>query len=176
MDVMKRLASLLKERNDIDYGIAEIVGRPAEKGHVGEYIASKVFGLELESSATTAGYDGRFSSGPLAGKTANVKWYAKREGILDVNLKHLPDFFLVLAGPVTAPASTAGTTRPWVIAEAFLFETSPLIERLNERGVKIGTATSVIKSEWETARVYPKTQLSNEMFPSSDIGALALFR
>ena len=176
MDATKLLASLLKVRNDVDKVIAEIVGRPAEKGHVGEFIASNVFGLELESSATTAGYDGRFSSGPLAGKSANVKWYAKREGILDINLKHLPDFFLVLAGPVTAPASTVGTPRPWVIAEAFLFETSPLVDRLNERGVKIGTATSVRKIEWENARVFPRTPLADEMFPSNDLDVLILFR
>ena len=44
-----------------------IVGRPALIGHVGEYIASRVFGIALEHSAANKGYDGRFTDGPLAG-------------------------------------------------------------------------------------------------------------
>jgi hypothetical protein len=36
-------------------------------GHLGEWIASVVFDIELESSASAKGIDGRFRSGPLRG-------------------------------------------------------------------------------------------------------------
>jgi hypothetical protein len=59
-----RLAGLLSARNLIDGQIAGIIQRPALPGHIGEFIASLVFGIELASSATQAGHDGRFSDGP----------------------------------------------------------------------------------------------------------------
>jgi len=34
--------------------------------------------------AVAPAFDGRFSSGALQGRTVNVKWYLKREGLLDV--------------------------------------------------------------------------------------------
>lgn len=161
------LVDLLQRRNEIDNEIARLIGRPAEKGHVGEHIASGLFDIELESSAVQAGYDGRFRSGLLAGKTVNIKWYAKREGLLDVNTDHLPDYYLVMAGPKTAPASSAGTTRPWLVSEVFLFEAEGLLKRLRSRGVKIGVATSVTAVEWHAARIFPeggdqRFQLSSE--------------
>jgi len=155
MIALKHLADLIQRRNVIDAEIAKIVGRPAEKGHVGEFIAATLFGIALEQSATTAGYDGRFRAGPFAGRTVNIKWYAKREGLLDINPLALPDLFLVLAGPRTAAAGTRGTTRPWTISEIFLFETPLLLERLRARGTKVGVATSIPGAEWEAARIWP---------------------
>ena len=152
---IEKLADLIHHRNTIDDKIAGIIGRPAEKGHVGEFIAAEIFEIKLEESATHAGYDGAFRAGPFAGKTVNVKWYAKREGLLDINPEHLPDYFLVLAGPHVAAASSKHTTRPWLISEVFLFEAHPLFARLKDRGVNIGVATSVKKEEWERARIYP---------------------
>jgi len=52
---------------------------------MGEWIASKVFDIQLEDSAVAKAIDGRFRSGPLAGKTVNIKIYGKREGLLDTN-------------------------------------------------------------------------------------------
>lgn len=148
-----RLAALIRQRNAIDAEIAKIIGRPAEKGHVGEYLASHLFDIDLEVSATQKGYDGRFRSGPLAGRSVNVKWYAKREGLLDINPRHLPDYFLVLAGPRGPAASSRGTTRPWALQEIFLFEAVPLIAALKARNVAIGIATSLRREDWEAARV-----------------------
>lgn len=156
MTEVERIAALIRERTAIDDEIARIISRPAQIGHVGEWLAQAVFGVELEHSATQAGYDGRFASGPLTGKTVNVKWYGKREGILDINPKHGADYYLVFAGPKTAAMSSRGGTRPWVIAEVFLFDLAPLIGRLQDRGVKIGIATSVRQHEWEAARIYPE--------------------
>jgi hypothetical protein len=58
-----RLAQLLTARDALDGQIAELVGRPARPGDVGEFIAAQVFDLELAASATQAGYDGIFRSG-----------------------------------------------------------------------------------------------------------------
>ena len=47
-----RLAQAIKHKNTADTEIARIAGRPAERGHVGEYIAARVFGIALEPSAS----------------------------------------------------------------------------------------------------------------------------
>ena len=172
---IERLARLIRDRNAIDDEIARIVGRPAEKGHVGEYIAATLFGIELEESAVQAGYDGHFREGPFMGKTVNIKWYAKREGLLDIREDHLPDYFLVLAGPPEVMESSKGQTRPWLIEEVFLFEAKPLVERLKTRGVKIGVATSVRQAEWKEARMYPGGGLSGLRFPDAARNLLSLF-
>lgn len=81
---LERLASLLGQRNAVDADIASVIGRPAVVGHIGEFIAAEVFDIDLERSATRPGYDGVFRSGPLAGATVNIKFYGKREGLLDI--------------------------------------------------------------------------------------------
>ncbi len=156
-DELTHLADLLTRRNAIDDEIAAVIGRPALVGHIGEFIASCVFDIELAPSATNRGHDGRFRSGPLAGRTVNVKYYGKREGILDMRADALPDVFLVLAGPSTSPGSSAGSTRPFQIAEVFAFDAAALVRALQSPSSppKIGTATSVRKELWEAARVFP---------------------
>ena len=100
---LQRLADLICERNANEVAITGIVGRPAQLGHIGEYIASRIFDIELKQDATHRGSDGHFRSGQLAGKSVDVKFYAKREGVLDIKRKHLPDYYLVLAGPSLRP-------------------------------------------------------------------------
>ena len=152
---LRRLADLLDQRNANERAIAELIGRPGQPGHVGEFIAARIFDIDLEPSANQPGYDGRFGSGPLAQKSVDVKYYSKWETMLDVNIKHVPDYYLVLAGPKSTAANSRGTSRSWAVDNVFLFEAKPLIDRLRERGVKIGTATSVRNDEWERARIYP---------------------
>ena len=161
---LRRLAELIESRNAVEREIAEIVGRPGLIGHVGEYVASEIFGIELLESASHRAIDGHFTDGALAGRSVNVKWYTRDEGLLDITPKHLPDYYLVLAGPRTAAASSRGATRPWAISSVFLFDTRKLMPRLKARGIKIGTATGVARHYWDDAEVYP-TQAS---------GALAL--
>jgi hypothetical protein len=62
---------------------------PMTLGHLGEWIASQVFDIELEPAATVPAIDGRFRSGPLQGSTVNVNWYLKREGLLDMSESNL---------------------------------------------------------------------------------------
>lgn len=71
--VLRRLAGLLRRLNCVLEQIATLTGRPGQLGHVGEFIASQIFDLALEDSAANKGFDGRFTSGGLAGKTVDVK-------------------------------------------------------------------------------------------------------
>ncbi len=167
VDELIALAELIRRRNAVEQDISAIIGRPALIGHVGEFIASRVFDIRLERSAVAKGIDGRFLSGPLAGKTVNVKWYAKHERLLDIRLDALPDYYLVLAGPRTPAASSRGTTRPWLIESVFLFDAQELVAKLRERGVKIGVATSVVRAFWDEAELYP-TQRDRELILTAE--------
>ena len=107
-----KLAALLHTRNAVAKEITALIDRPAQIGHVDEFIAAQVFDIALELSATNKGFDGRFRSGALAGKTVDVKWYARREGIIDLRLDDLPDYYLILTGPYGAYATSRGEDRP----------------------------------------------------------------
>jgi hypothetical protein len=155
MDELKLLADLIKQKNKIEKEIGKIIDRPAIIGHVGEYIASKVFDIRLENSASTKGLDGYFEEGILKGKSVNIKFYTKNERLLDITPNFLPDYYLVLTGDVGLNTSSKGTVKPWCISSVYFFESKDLIERLKKRNVKIGTATSVNKSFWEEVEVYP---------------------
>lgn len=152
---LRRLADLIRVRNANEVEITRVIGRPALIGHVGEYIASSIFNIALEPSAVNPGSDGHFRSGPLSGKSVNIKMYGKREWLLDIHPDYVPDFYLVLTGPKTTAMTSRGATRPWGIEEVFLFEAGPLIDRLRARGVKLGVTTSVREREWTFARIWP---------------------
>ena len=147
------LAGLLRQRNAIDLDIARLIGRPAEKGHLGEFIASRLFPISLATSATTAGIDGHMTEGPLTGCSVNIKYYGKHEGILDIGKVHRPDFYLVLTGPTVSPASSRNSTRPFLVEQIFLFETAALLPSILR--AKFGIATSVRQALWQAANVYP---------------------
>lgn len=152
---LQQLADLIQLRNENEVAIARVIDRPALLGHIGEYIASRIFSIELAAKATNPGFDGWFRSSPLAGKSVDIKTYAKREGVLDIKPQQLPDYYLVLAGPKSSAENSRGAVRPWGIKEVFLFEAAPLVARLRERTVKVGTATSVHQEEWNRARIFP---------------------
>jgi hypothetical protein len=152
---MARVADLLRQRNVIDREIARIIQRPMTSGHLGEWIASQIFDIEPEKAATAAGIDGRFRSGPLRGCAVNVKWYLKREGLLDTTEFPDLDYYLVLAGPPSPAGSSRGGTRPWCIESVFVFDAQQLRAEQIARGVKRGVASSVIKQQWAAAEIYP---------------------
>ena len=54
-DELQRLASLIKERNAVENEIAGIIDQPAHSGHVGEFVASRIFDIELPESAVNKG-------------------------------------------------------------------------------------------------------------------------
>ena len=162
MHELEKLADLIRKRNDIETEITQVIGRPAQIGHLGEYIASMIFDIALEASAVNKGYDGTFRTGLLAGKTVDVKWYAKREGLLDLREQDIPDYYLVLAGPASPAGTSGGQTRPWYIDEVFVFPGKDIVQRLLGRGKGVGTATSLTRDYWNEARIYP-TQTSRDL-------------
>jgi hypothetical protein len=73
-------------------------------------------------------------AGPSQGRTVNIKWYLKREGLLDTTESTALDYYLVLTGPPAAAASSRGTTRPWSIQAVFLFDARQLRSEQITRG------------------------------------------
>lgn len=153
---LEEIANLVKQRNQVDTEISKIIQRPAKEGHIGEFIASRIFDIALHNDATKKGSDGIFNAGPLRGKSVNVKLYGKYEGILDLNMTDdPPDYYLILAGPKSSAESSRGKSRPILIQHVFLFETKTLHDTLKRRGVAMGIATSVRKDDWHEAEIYP---------------------
>lgn len=122
-----------------------------------------MFDIELEQSAAAAAIDGRFRSGPLQGRTVNVKWYLKQEGLLDMSESSVLDYHLVLTGPRSAALTSRGGTRPWRIDHVCLFHAPTLLTEQRARGVKTGVAASVLKAHWNAAEIYPV--VSNPLLP-----------
>ncbi len=146
---IERIAELIRVKNVADQAIADLIGRPATPGNIGEFVASRIFGIDLMRAGNHPGFDGVFARGPLAGKTVNIKAYSRQERILDVGRQPC-DYYLVLTGP-DAPSKDLR----WGIRSVFLLDTPELHASIHRRGVQISVATSVPKSEWETARVFP---------------------
>jgi hypothetical protein len=172
---LTQAAALLRERNAIDAELARFIQRPMTSGHLGEWIAAQVFDIELEASAVAAGIDGHFRSGPLQGRTVNIKWYLKREGLLDTTESTALDYYLVLTGPPSAAVSSRGSTRPWCIEAVFLFDARQLRSEQITRGVKRGVASSVIKQQWTAAEIYPSPTNTQLPVTSQQAEQLKLF-
>jgi hypothetical protein len=172
---IQKIASLIRERNVIDEKIAAVIERPMTAGHLGEWIAARVFDIELETSAVTAAVDGRFRTGPLRGRTVNVKWYLKREGLLDIIEAPALDYYLVLAGPVSAAMSSRGGRRPWCIEAVYLFDAKQLLDEQRQRRVKMGIASSVRGAQWAAAEIYPKAVNRTLPISSVQVELLELF-
>lgn len=172
---LERLASLVRERNRVSEEIAAIIGRPALNWHIGEYLASRIFGIRLEFSATAKGIDGYFMEGSLRGKSVNVKLYGKKENILDISPDKVADYYLVLTGAEGDLSSSRGKTRPLVISQVYLFNMAKLMPKLRERGVRVGIATSVRKGDWEGAMVFPEHRKSELVLSEEQFRLLRLF-
>ena len=175
MDDLTQLSDLVKRRNSVACDITALIGRPAQLGHIGEYVASTIFPIVLEQCAAHKGSDGRFSDAPLKGRTVNIKWYSMREGLLDINPDALPDYYLVLTGPQSAAISSRGRVRPWIIEAVFLFDTHNLVPQLEALGVRIGIASSVRQQFWEQAEIYPNQSSAKLMVSEKQRKQLRLF-
>jgi hypothetical protein len=173
-DDLEGLAALLRERNRIDARIGDLLGRPMTSGHAGEWIAAKIFDIQLEASASAAAIDGRFRAEPLAGKSVNVKWYLKREGLLDMTPSPDLDYYLVFTGP-NAKAGDLKGLRPWVISSVYLFDAQELQAEQMERGVKVGIASSVTQRQWVSAEIYPNATNGRLNLTDTQRRQLALF-
>jgi len=175
-DQVKRLAELFRQRNVVDAEIARLINRPAEKGHIGEWLAAAIFDIELKASATHRSVDGHFRSGVLAGRSVNIKFYGKQESILDMARSHHPDHYLVLTGAKGAAHSSVGRTRPLTVEHVYLFDGEQLHCAISGRGCKIGVATSVARRYWDEAEVYPRSNCASWTLADDQRAMLAQFR
>jgi hypothetical protein len=170
-----QMASLVRNRNAIDERIAAITNRPVVAGHLGEWLAAQIFEVQLESSAVAKAIDGRFTRAPLAGKTVNVKWYGKREGLLDMTDSDALDYYLVFTGPKSAATTSVRGTRPMRIDGCYLFDARGLLARQIARGAKAGVAASVLGAEWDVAEIYPTKRSSVLAVGPEEAALLRLF-
>lgn len=177
MDQLECLAMWIKERNRVEVEISAIINRPASIWHIGEYIAAAIFDVELHPTAAHKGSDGVFTSGPLAGRSVNVKWYGRLENRLAVNSDaEACDYYLVLTGPYASSAVMKSMTRPWVIHHVYLFEKAALLNSLMLGQAKVGVVAGVKKALWDAAEIYPNP--NNPLLPLTEAqhAQLGLFR
>lgn len=166
VDSLSILAKLLAKRNVIDEQISRVIGRPATTGHIGEFIAALIFDIELFESANNRAADGIFRSGPFRGKSVDVKFYGKQEGLLAVQQVLQPDYFLVLAGPRGPATSSRGSSRLLVIDHVYLFEGKSLADDVRRRHGKFSVAVGFRASMWEAAEIFPTPR--NDLYCLSD--------
>jgi hypothetical protein len=148
---LNELAVLLAERDRVEKQIAGLIHRPPLLGDIGEFIASRVFDIELAPTAVQAGYDGWFGGGSLTGATVNVKAYGDAYGGIDIS-PHPCDYYLVLSGP--RKPWPPGEHR-WRIAAVYLFDAKLLLAELRGRNIKIGINTSIRTKDLTSAQLYP---------------------
>lgn len=151
MNDVVQVAQLVRERNRIDAALSACIRRPALPGHLGDWIAARVFGIDLEQQTMVKGVDGRLADG----RTVNIRWYLKRDNLLDLR-EDGPDCYLVLTGPMAPAESSPGASRPLVIDAVYLFDAATVVAGLRARGRRIGVASSVRDDVWEAAEVYPR--------------------
>ncbi len=175
IDSLVYLAGLLKEHNAITDKIARLIDRPAEMGHIGEYIAAAIFDISLVTSASQKSMDGYFTVGLLAGLSVNIKWYRKWDSLLDITPQALPNYYLVMTGPKSFSLTSRSSTRPAVIDRIYLFDAAALYVRLLARNVKIGVATSITKQLWHEAELYPEQNNPTLNLSDEQKRRLALF-
>ena len=176
MDAIIKLTDLIKQRNNIEQDIAAITNRPAMLGHTGEYIASKIFNIRLQESASHKGIDGYFTDGNLTRKSVNIKWYTRQQGLLDITPDYLPDYYLVLSGAKVNASSSKGTVCPWEIYHVYFFDAVELVGKLMESGVKVGIATSVKKESWDKAEIFPAQKNISLVLSDNQKHLLSLFQ
>jgi hypothetical protein len=156
--------------------IARIIQRPVASGHLGEWLASEIFDVQLENSASAKAIDGRFRSGPLKGRTVDIKWYLTHQGLLSVSDSAEPGYYLVLTAAPSPAASSRGAIRPWCIHHVYLFNANRLRAEQRARGVRLGVASSVTNSQWAAAEIYPLSNNLELSLKPEQVGMLQLFR
>jgi hypothetical protein len=106
----------------------------------------------------------------------NITWYLKREGVLDMSESDQLDYYLVLAGPPAAAASSPGATRPRGIEAVFLLDARQHRAGQTERGARRGIASSVLQRHWAAAEISPATANPLLTITPGQAAILTLFR
>lgn len=176
MSDLARLAQLLHARNTVESNIANLLRCSVNLSSVGEYIAATIFGITLIPSAHHSEFAGIFAHGQLAGKTVDIQWYPRREGFMNVHTQQAPDYYLVLAGPRQESSTTRALVHPWLILSVHLFESNSLLAALQERGVQLGSHTSIINQFWERSEIFPSAHNSTLQLTDEQRQLLQMFR
>ena len=114
-------------------------------------------------------------SGPLAGRSVNIKWYTVKQNILDLTPESPPDYYLVMTGVKSGDVSSRGQVYPATVSSVFLFEWETLLAALQQRKVKLGIATSVAEYLWAGAEIYPEQRNGTLVLASTQYERLGLF-
>lgn len=174
MEKIEEFSQLIHQRNEIDHKIVKYIEWPAEKGHIAEWIASKVFPIELNGNSNQPEYDGVFNSGSLKGKFVDIKYHAVNNHLLNINSKLTNDvYLLVFTGPYETAQSSRDKDRPFCISNIYLFNENELYMELKDR-VKISVATSVKKKYWDENEIYPNSKKNLDIELNRE--AIELFR
>lgn len=174
MKELDELAVAISKLNLASDHVASIIGRPALRGHIGEFIASRIFNIQLHESASEKGSDGFFVEGSIAGRSVNIKFYGQHEGLLDMP-NALPNEFLVLTGPKGSATSSLGQVRPICIEYVFLIPGPEALADARSRKVSIGEATSFPKAFWDEHEVYPASRSNELVLTQEQMRLLKLF-
>ncbi len=183
MGDLKKLAKLLKDRNNTEKEINHLTKYPVSTGQLGEYIAEIIFNVGEAESRIETGNDGTFKNGTfrknnLTDKTVNIKWYTSTYNylVMDRDKDKRPDYFLVLRGGTKRATSTKNMFYPLHVSSVHLFPTEELIKQLSGK-VGIGTsqsrATSVKKEYWDEYKIYSEED-DNYENPVTEKGAYLL--
>lgn len=152
---LRQMAGLLRARNAIDDVIATITDRPVNPGHLGEWIAARIFPSNSSSrplpGPSTAAFDrscrGRGGEREVV---RQARGCAGHDGAFVSRL--LP----------RADRSALGRTHltryhpPTHDRVGLPFPAAKLAETIRDTGLKLGIATSVRNALWDAAEVYPE--------------------
>jgi hypothetical protein len=169
------VARLVRERDVIDGEITRIINRPAVAGHLGEWLASELFDIDLEPPGSAEAFDGRFASGPLATGTVNIEWISRRDEQLDPDSSRAIDFHLVFTGTRALALTTKGLVRPVRINACYLFDARELEARQAARGATSCAAAGLRAEEWNAAEIFPDRNNPLLTIGPEAHGLLALF-
>lgn len=165
------MAALLREREEVETRIGQLLGRPVLHGNIAEWIAAHIFDIQLETRGNAAAIDGVFTTGELAGKTVNVKYMGRDDrSALDMTPSPALDYYLVLTGP-----RKYGPMLPFRIDAVYLFDAHRLLTDLQGRELKIGYSASVRRELWPPAEVYPDAHCEVLKVSDSQRACLGMF-
>lgn len=95
---------------------------------------------------------------------------------MNIHPQRSPDFYLVMAGPRQESSTTRALVNPWLITSVHLFESSELLAALHERGVQIGSHTSIINQFWERSEIFPQLHNQSLLLTDEQRQLLQMFR
>jgi hypothetical protein len=176
MDALNQLADAIRQRDQVEDRIATIVGRPLTVGALNQFVACRIFQIDLEDSAADVWHTvGRFSEGPLAGRSVVVRWISTKTRSLDITQKPLSDDILVIAGSSAPLASLEVDARPWLVERVYLFDAHQLAAELEGRGLGSGSNTPIDRRLWQAAEIYPRQRDGRYLLSGAQRHALGLF-